>query len=105
MPAASRGGSGTAVMAVAARHADTEAIYHAFDEEGMSVEAIDVQACAIARAGKPRLDATGVTPVLDLGHSHAASAQHPLGSSASATMGTPRDSVCMLCLRPPMRGS
>lgn len=71
LPAPPRGGGGTAVMAVAARHADTQSIYETFAEVGLSIEAIDVQACAIARACKPRMNPAGVTPILDLGFSRA----------------------------------
>jgi Tfp pilus assembly PilM family ATPase len=70
LPAPPRGGTGTALMAVAASHADTQGAYHTFESEGLSVEAIDVQACAIARACRTRTK-EGTTAVLDLGFSHA----------------------------------
>src|SRR5437763_741542 len=50
LPAPPRGGTGTAVMAVAARHAETTSLCETMESAGLSVEAIDVQACAIARA-------------------------------------------------------
>jgi Tfp pilus assembly PilM family ATPase len=37
------------------------------ESAGLSVEAIDVKACAIARACRPRLNEKGVTAILDLG--------------------------------------
>src|SRR5437762_9388593 len=71
LPAPPRGGTGTAVMAVAARHADTTSLCQTMESAGLSVEAIDVQACAIARSCRPRLNETGVTAILDLGFSRA----------------------------------
>jgi Tfp pilus assembly PilM family ATPase len=58
-------------MAVAARHADTASLCETMESAGLSIEAIDVQACAIARACRPRLNETGVTAILDLGFSRA----------------------------------
>jgi Tfp pilus assembly PilM family ATPase len=71
LPAPPRGGTGTAVMAVAARHADTAPLYQLFADNGLHIEAIDVQACAIARACRARAHATGTTAVLDLGFGRA----------------------------------
>jgi type IV pilus assembly protein PilM len=71
LPTPPRGGAGTALMAVAASHADTQGLFEAFESEGLTVEAIDVQACAIARACKPRQATTGMTAILDLGFSRA----------------------------------
>src|SRR5438552_8752734 len=67
LPAPPRGGTGTAVMAVAARHADTTSLCQTMESAGLSVEAMDVQACAIARSCRPRLNETGGTAILDPG--------------------------------------
>jgi type IV pilus assembly protein PilM len=71
LPAPPRGGTGTAVMAVAAKHSDTTELCNTMESAGLSIEAIDVQACAIARACRPRLNETGVTAILDLGFNRA----------------------------------
>ncbi len=71
LPAPPRGGTGTAVIAVATKHADTETVYNLFDHEGLSIEAMDVQVCAIARACRTRQSTQGITAVLDLGFSRA----------------------------------
>jgi Tfp pilus assembly PilM family ATPase len=71
LPAPARGGSGTALMAVAAKVADTEPLYRMFESRGLYVESIDVPACAVARAAHWRIDPAAMTAVLDLGHSRA----------------------------------
>jgi|SRR5581483_671257 len=72
LPAPTRGGTGTAVMGVALPHSDTLQMFNTFEAEGLCVEAIDVQACAVARACASRQHATELSAVLDLGFNHAA---------------------------------
>ena len=71
LPSPARGGSGTALMAIAAKFADTEPLCRTFESGGLYVESIDVPACAVARAAHSRIDPAAMTAVLDLGHSRA----------------------------------
>jgi Tfp pilus assembly PilM family ATPase len=56
------------VMAAAVAHAEAEPLLDAFEGEGLNVRALDLPACAIARACRPALaDDPAITCVVDMG--------------------------------------
>jgi Tfp pilus assembly PilM family ATPase len=56
------------VMGAACAHADADALLDAFEGEGFSVERLEVQAAAVARACRPLLaDVRGIAGILDVG--------------------------------------
>jgi Tfp pilus assembly PilM family ATPase len=67
LPGPTRGSNQTAVMAVALRHTDANALLDPFDAEGFNVIAIDARCCALARACRPKETEGTITAVLDLG--------------------------------------
>jgi len=64
LPAPSRGAAGTAVMAVAFRHQHAEPLLDLLQQHGLEVRAIDVPACALARALAPSTEK--LTAILNL---------------------------------------
>lgn len=72
LPAAARAAKATPVMAVACSHADATALIDPFEAEGLNVRALDVRACALARACQSLLGPAGtITAMLDVGWSAA----------------------------------
>jgi Tfp pilus assembly PilM family ATPase len=68
LPAPQRGNDATAVLAVAVRHADADALIDPFEEGGANVMALDTASWALARAMRPIAGEPGsVTAVVDLG--------------------------------------
>ncbi|KPK79722.1 MAG: hypothetical protein AMJ81_12920 [Phycisphaerae bacterium SM23_33] len=68
VPVPNRPAEGTRVMAAACAHADTEPLLDLFEREGLNVRALDLHACAIARACRPALaDEPAITCVVDMG--------------------------------------
>ena len=69
VPPPARAPQSTHVMALACAHESAEALLDALESQGLIVRAIDADACALARALAPLLDASGgMTGVLDLGY-------------------------------------
>jgi len=68
LPAPLRGHEGARVMATACTHKSADAVLDCLEQEGMDVRALDVHACAIARACRPALPAGGgIGCILDIG--------------------------------------
>lgn len=69
LPTPARAANRTYMMAVACKHADSTSMLDLFEAKGFSVQAIDVQAIAVARACGPMLkDLGGTGAILDVGH-------------------------------------
>jgi len=68
LPAAARGGRTSQALAVGCTHADADAVLRPFDEDGLDVVALDVEAWALARAcGSLAAPPGRVTALLDMG--------------------------------------
>jgi Tfp pilus assembly PilM family ATPase len=68
LPTQTRTSSGTSVLALGLRHTDADPLLELFDFEGLSVDAIDSQSCALARACQTQINSvTGITTILDMG--------------------------------------
>jgi len=69
LPTPARAANCTYMMAVACKHADSTSLLDLFEAKGFSVQAIDVQAAAVARVCGPMLrDLGGTGAILDVGH-------------------------------------
>ena len=67
LPGTSRAARNTCLMAVACEHEDAEQMLDAFEHQGLTITALDVQSCALARACLVRTDTTdAVTAVLNV---------------------------------------
>ena len=70
LPAPDRAGKTSHVMATACSHDDADSLLDTFEDHGLSVRALDIGACALARANAPELRDTGrIVAILDLGWS------------------------------------
>jgi Tfp pilus assembly PilM family ATPase len=70
LPAPQRSNDATAVLAVAVRHTDAEALIDPFERGGANVVALDTASWALARSMRPCADQPGsATAVVDLGFS------------------------------------
>ncbi len=68
LPPPARAGAATHVMAVACSHESADAVLDLFEGQGYTVEALDVQACALARACGPWIPEVGALGlILDIG--------------------------------------
>lgn len=68
VPAPSRAGDGTHVMAVGCPHEGAEAVLKVFDSVGLDVSSVDVRPCCLARACVPLAHpAPAMTAILELG--------------------------------------
>jgi type IV pilus assembly protein PilM len=72
LPAPSRSGGATYVMAAGFSHAHADELIGTVESEGLNVYALDIHASAVSRACGPLLEGvTGVAAILDLGWDHA----------------------------------
>lgn len=67
LPDTSRAARNTCLMAVACEHEDAEQILDVFEQEGMTISALDVQSCALARACLANSESDGaMTAILNV---------------------------------------
>ena len=68
LPAAARAKDTATAMAAACTHAHADLLLDAFEKEGLDVQALDIHACALARACEPLVSAgDNITGLLDIG--------------------------------------
>jgi len=68
LPAPARAANTTFVMAVGCRHDDANGLMDLFEEQGLHVEALEVHACAVARACRGLIaETSGLAGILDVG--------------------------------------